>query len=455
MPHRITRRGFLTAAGLAPLALAAAQDRPNIILAMTDDQGWGDTSYNGHPVLKTPHLDAMAAAGVRFDRFYAAYSVCSPTRASLMTGRHPTRYRCFSWGCPLPSAETSIAEAVKPAGYVTGHFGKWHLGEIPGQAGPFNRSNTADVGGGPLVQGFDESFSEGNWFDVNPQHLHHNGKPVGTVEGDTSDIIVDRAIAWIRAQQRASKPFLAVVWFPSPHGPYKAIEKDRAPYVGKPGNADYLGEMAGVDRNIGKLRAALRELRIEQNTLFWFNSDNGAVNAGSPGGLSGSKSNLMEGGIRVPGIVEWPARVKKPFRTSVPAGTVDIFPTVLDCLGLKPASAAVGPLDGISLRPLFEGKMKSRPSPLMFSQRDLNGDIQAEAVIDNDWKFYRGRQYFGYPSKPQGEPGEFLFNLKTDPVERINLASTEPAVVKKLSAALATWQRSVEKDLTKYPARQS
>jgi arylsulfatase A-like enzyme len=445
----ITRRSLLM--GVSPLALAAKPDLPNLVLMMTDDQGWGDTSYNGHPVLQTPNLDAMAGAGVRFNRFYAAYPVCSPTRASVMTGRHPTRYRCFSWGCPLPSGEVSLAEALKPAGYVSGHFGKWHLGEIPGQAGPANRSNTADAGGPPAVQGYDEYFSEGNWFDVNPQHLSHNGKPVGPLEGDTSDLIVDRALAWMGAQQKAGKPFHAVVWFPSPHGPYKALAKDKDPYAGKPGNADFYGEMAAVDRNVGRIRKALREMGVERDTLLWFNSDNGAVNASSPGGLSGQKSNLMEGGIRVPGIIEWPGRIAKPFQTEIPAGTVDIFPTLMDYAGVKPKPA--GPLDGLSLRPLLEGKWKRRPAPLLFGLRDLEGKIQAEAAIDNEWKFYRGRQHFGYPSKPQGEAGEFLFDLAADAKELHDLSKREPAVAQRLSAALAEWERSVEKDLARYPAK--
>jgi arylsulfatase A-like enzyme len=255
----------------------------------------------------------------------------------------------------------------------------------------------------------------------------------------------------MRAQQKAGKPFHAVVWFPSPHGPYKSLAKDRDPYLGRPGNPDFYGEMAAVDRNIGRIRAALREMGVEKNTLLWFNSDNGAVNAGSTGGLSGSKANLMEGGIRVPGIIEWPGRIRKPFATSVPAGTVDIFPTIMDYVGLKPATA--GPLDGISLRPLMEGKMSRRPSPLMFGQRDLEGRIQAEAVIDNEWKFYRGRQYFGFPSKPQGEEREFLFHLGSDPKELNDLSGKEPGRMKRLAEALKEWQVSVEKDLAGYPAK--
>lgn len=449
MGTRVTRRGFL-AAGASACVTLAQQKRPNVVLVMTDDQGWGDTGYNGHPLLKTPNLDAMAAAGLRFDRFYAAYPVCSPTRASVLTGRHPTRYRCFSWGCVLPRREVTIAEALQRAGYATGHFGKWHLGEIPGQAGPSNRANFPETGAAPGEQGFEEWYSEGNWFDLNPVSLHHNGKPVGKVEGETSDIVMGCAIQWIKQQTAAGKPFFAVVWFPSPHGPYKALEKDKEPYLGKPGNADFLGEMAAVDRNVGLLRDELRRLGVHRDTLLWFNSDNGAVQAGSTGGLSGAKSNLMEGGIRVPGIVEWPARIPKPFVTEVPAGTVDIFPTVMDCLGVK-AEGVAGPIDGISLKPLFEGRMKRRPSPLCFGLRDLNGNLLAEAIIDNEYKLYRGPLFEVQSNKAKSPKGEFLFQLSTDPNEKQDVATSHPEKAKELAAKLAEWEKSVERDIAAYP----
>jgi arylsulfatase A-like enzyme len=188
----------------------AAADRPNVILCMTDDQGWGDTSYNGHPVLKTPELDAMAAAGLRFNRFYAAAPLCSPTRGSVMTGRHPDRFGCFSANFSIRPEEVTIAEAVKTAGYATGHFGKWHLGPV--KAGtPVNPNNS----------GFDETLSHDNWFDLDPQ-LCRNGGPPQTIEGETSEIVMGAALEFIGRQAAAKRPFLAVIWFPSPHDPCKA-----------------------------------------------------------------------------------------------------------------------------------------------------------------------------------------------------------------------------------------
>jgi len=450
---RLTRRQIL-AAPLLP-AMAQNSQRPNVILTMTDDQGWGDTGYNGHPVLKTPNLDAMAAAGIRFDRFYAAYPVCSPTRASVMTGRHPMRYRCYSWGYDLPLREVTIAEVLKGAGYATGHFGKWHLGGIPFAAGRTNRGNMPEDGKpvgeftrSPHDQGFDEWFSHGNWFDLDPDKLFHNGKQAGQLQGDTSDIVMDRAIGWIR--KHAKQPFLAVIWFPSPHGPHKALAKDRAPYEDKPGDPDFHGEMAGVDRNIGKLRAELRALGIHENTMLWFNSDNGAIAEGSAGPMSGGKGNLMEGGIRVPGILEWPARISKPFATSVPAGTVDIFPTVMDMLGVKAKPA--GPLDGISLRGLIEGKMKQRPQPLVFEFRNAQGEPTMAAVVDNEYKFYRGRRFTKNQVDKTSAVKDSLFHLASDVAEKTDVAAAKPQVLQRLVRHYETWRASVEKDMAAYPA---
>ena len=196
-------------------ALGAAADKPNIILAMADDQGWGDMAYNGHPVLKTPHFDTAAAAGLRFDRFYAAAPVCSPTRGSVMTGRHPNRFGVFKWGYPIRPQETTVAEALKTAGYATGHLGKWHLGSVR-RASPVH----------PGANGFDQWLSAPNFLDNDPI-LSRVGQAV-QLQGESSAVTVAAALEWIEAQAQAKQPFLAVVWFGSPHGPHQAIEADRA-----------------------------------------------------------------------------------------------------------------------------------------------------------------------------------------------------------------------------------
>jgi len=376
---------------LAALGLgsATAASKPNIILCMTDDQGWGDTGYNGHPLLKTPELDAMAEAGIRFDRFFSAHPMCSPTRASCLSGRSPTRYKCMTWGHDLPLREVTIAEAVKTAGYATGHFGKWHVGGIPHAAGGTGRGlpeSFCPKPRHPGNQGFDEWWSCGNHYEIGHEYIYHNGEQVPPREGDTSDVLMDVALKWIGKHAKAKQPFLAVIWFPSPHGPHQATPEYAAPYAKSRKQAGYLGELAGVDHAMGTLRKALREMKIADDTMLWFCSDNGAAAPGSTGGLPGGKKWLTEGGTRVPGILEWPARVKKPFATTVPACTMDFYPTTLDVLGIKTASEA-GPIDGISLLPLIDGRMTSRPKPIpLVSGMNFR-------LVDNEYRFQKGRLF--------------------------------------------------------------
>jgi len=204
--------------------------------------------------------------------------------------------------------------------------------------------------------------------------------------GDTSDVLMDAALDWIGKQAAAKKPFLALIWFPSPHGPHQATPEYAAPYAKSRKQAGYLGELAGVDHAMGTLRAALREMKIADDTMLWFCSDNGAAAPGSTGGLPGGKKWLTEGGTRVPGILEWPARIKKPFATTVPACTMDFYPTTLDVLGIKTASEA-GPIDGISLLPLIDGKMAKRPKPIpLVSGMNFR-------LVDNEYRFQKGRLF--------------------------------------------------------------
>lgn len=438
-------------------ARAASASTPNVILCMTDDQGWGDVGYNGNPVLRTPNLDAMAASGVRFDRFYAAHFVCSPTRASVLTGRHPARYRCYSWGHDLPLGETTVAELARQAGYATGHFGKWHLGGIPNTDGGSGRGLPESFDPAPRDpshQGFDEWISAGNWFDVDPPAgvFFHNGKEVGARQGDTSDLVMDDALRFIRQQAVAGRPFLCVIWFPSPHSPFRGTAADKAPYVAHPDKADFYAEMAGVDRAMGRLRRELGEIGVRDNTLLWFNSDNGA-DGGSVGPLTGHKGTLWEGGLRVPGIIEWPARVKQPRRTEFPACTVDILPTVCEALGLPLPDDHI--LDGRSLLPVLDGAAAPRAQPLGFASNDvLTGGFIGTALVDNDWKLLRlTRPLARERGSRDGtlRPGEYLFDLRADPGERKDLAGERPEVLARLRGELDAFEASVRLSAAAYP----
>ena len=478
-----SRREFLGALGAGVClggwrrASAAASGRkPNIVLCMADDQGWGDMAYNGHRVLKTPHFDAMAAAALRFDRFYAAAPVCSPTRGSVMTGRHPNRFGCFKWGHTLRPQEITVAEALRTAGYVTGHFGKWHLGSVR-KGSPVN----------PGASGFDEWLSAPNFFDNDPI-LSREGVAVQT-QGESSMVTVDAAIDFVRKHAKGARPFLAVVWFGSPHGPHRAIERDRQLYDGQPKRKQHFyGEITGMDRAFGKLRKELRTLGIRENTILWYCSDNGGLRGVGATGGRGHKGQVYEGGLRVPAILEWPARVPKPRATSVPCNTSDIYPTLLDIVGVRMPNQP--PLDGLSLVPLLDGTMKARPKPIGFWDYPARGvgtpskqwmtelleaqEAGQEAANKSRLRLDAGKLTTQYPEdsfpgraawldwpwklhRIQPKTGAVkleLYNLADDPGERTDLAARQAERVTTLRTALERWLLAVVRSLNgkDYPA---
>ena len=441
--------GFAATLLLAESTDAAASKPPNIVLVMTDDQGWGDTGYNGHPHLKTPHLDAMAREGVRFDRFYAAHFNCSPTRGSVMTGRHPNRYGTFSPGAPMHAQEITIAQVAKSAGYATGHFGKWHLNGVRGPGKPI----PADDPLNPGRFGFEQWVSASNFVDLDTE-LARNGV-AEKFPGDSADAITGEALKFMRVNAEAGKPFLAVVWFGSPHTPHRALEKDREPYKGLPEkDQHYYGEVAAVDRSVGRLRETLRELKVADDTIFWFCSDNGGMHGPlSTGHLRGSKGTLWEGGVRVPGLLEWPARVKAPLTTDVPCSTSDMLPTLLAAIGANHPEPS-RPLDGVSLLPLLDGEVTAREIAIPFWDH-----LRDHAtLIEWPWKLHR-KPRTGRGRKPIAAdktlPDVLLYDVSKDPKETTDLAAQEPDRVTKMSAALAAWQESVKKSLAgaDYPSR--
>ena len=441
---------ILTALLFSPLAAlhAAESSRPNIVLIMADDQGWGDTGYNGHPELKTPNLDALAASGLRLDRFYAAHCNCSPTRGSVMTGRHPNRYGTFQPGAPIRAQELTVAKVLQSAGYATGHFGKWHLNGKNGDKNTTAIPGRAILDKDPLSpgrMGFDEWVSADNFFDLDPV-LGRNGVPE-KFHGDSSDVTTDEALKFIRKQAAAGKPFLSVVWFGSPHVPHIALPTDKAAYSALPVNEqNYLGEITAVDRSVGRLRAALRELKVADNTLLWYCSDNGGHEGPkSTGNLRGEKGSLWEGGLRVPGLIEWPARITKPFISAVPCSTLDIYPTVLEVTGAA-APNPIQPLDGLSLIPLFDQKTESRAKPMPFWEHRAGHAVW----LDWPYKLHTNPVTTRYKKSKEdaGLPAVLLYDLSKDPKETTDLAAMEPERVAKMSAALQTWKASVEKSLT-------
>lgn len=402
-----------------------ATDRPNIVLVMADDMGWGQTSYYNHPILKTPNLDAMAAAGLRMDRFYAGAPVCSPTRATVLTGRTNDRCGVETHGYALRLQERTLPQALKNVGYATAHFGKWHLNGTKGPGAPI----FADDDHNPGEFGFDQWLSTSNFFDRNPI-LSRNGK-FEEFAGDSSEIIVDEALQFIRQQSQTPQPFLAVVWYGTPHSPWVASADDRQPFAGeKINHQNHYGELVAMDRSIGTLRQGLRDLEIADNTLVWFCSDNGGLIQFGPetvGGLRGGKGNVYEGGLRVPAIIEWPAHIQARV-SNYPACTMDIFPTICHIVGLDP-SAMLLPQDGLSLLPVFTNEPASRAKPIGFHYK------KQAAIVDGDWKILSS-------GSPAGKLE--LYNLAADPNETKDLSESNLVQFDRMRHLLDEWNDSVE-----------
>ncbi|MCF7765130.1 MAG: sulfatase-like hydrolase/transferase [Verrucomicrobia bacterium] len=487
-PGSVSRResSFRTVAAVLALALltnilpllGADRTRPNIILAMADDLGWGDVGFNGNTVIQTPHLDAMAESGIRFERFYAP-TVCSPTRGSCVTGRHPNRYGIFGANAGhLPPSEITLAELLRDHGYATGHFGKWHLGTLTRTETDSNRGGPTGAAhySPPWENGFETTFSTeakvptwdpmlkpagakagGPWWDAISDRSQAtaygtaywtNGKRVTTgLDGDDSRIIMDRALPFMRDSVRAGKPFLAVIWFHAPHLPVVAGPRHAALYPdATPYERNYYGCIAAMDEQMGRLRSELRALNQSENTMLWFCSDNGPEGRagqapGTTGPLRGRKRDLWEGGIRVPGLLEWPLVVSAGQTISAPCVTSDFLPTVIDYLGLTDKSPSQ--LDGISIRALIEGKIQERPAPIGF-------EFGSMAVwLENRYKLVASLSGDRPGSKAKAAKKFFLYDIPSDPGESSDLSESFPEIVKSMSSALESWRESCRKSFIK------
>ncbi len=402
---------------------AIAVEKPHIILVMADDQGWGQTSYNGHPDLKTPHLDEMAENGLRFDRFYAGASNCSPSRATVMTGRTNDRTGVQNHGYPLRLQEKTLPQALRNTGYTTAHFGKWHLNGLRGPGAPILAGDTHNPG----AFGFDHWLSVTNYFDRDPL-LSRMGE-FEDFEGDSSEVVIPEALKWIE-KNASEKPTFTVVWYGTPHDPMIASEADQEPFAELPDRSrNQYGEILAMDRSIAALRKGLRDQGIADNTLIWYCSDNGGLPGFGPdtmGGLRGTKNTMYEGGLRVPGIIEWPARIPAGRVTDFPAGTVDIFPTIAEIVGI-PDSAMLKPQDGLSLLPLIDGKEDGRREKPLIFRHDGRGVL-------NDGRY-----------KLIARKGEFeLYDLEEDQAETNDIFETEGDVASWMKKEWAKVNQSIE-----------
>ncbi len=483
-------QGWFVVVGLISLVSlvsgnAHAASRPNIVLIMADDLGWGDVGFNGNPKVKTPALDQFAREGVRLNRFYAGGPVCTPTRATCMTGRAPNRYGTIWAGrYPLPAEEVTIAEMLRDAGYRTGFFGKWHLGKLTpereeGFPGPKLEPRAYMA---PWHQGFQTCFAtESAVPSYNPQvwihewnltstasdantyvmdrpirygegtligdplprwpfrFWHGEGKPAEEhIAGDSSELITNHAVRFIETAVKQKEPFLAVVWFVTPHTPVAAGDETRGRYKGLPMREQHwFGAISALDDQVGRLRETLRKLQVDRDTLVWFCSDNGPSwvhDLNSAGPLRGKKGDLYEGGIRVPAVVSWPAEIPGGREISAPLSTHDFLPTLLAATTVS--RSHLRPLDGENVLPILQGKALQRKSLLFFDYpaRESSGTWEAGAtrqlvVMEADVKLISANSGRSFQ----------LFDLKNDVGEKSDLAPTHAADVSRLRVALERW----------------
>ena len=427
-------------------------DSPNVILLMSDDQGWGDVGFNGNDRIKTPHLDDMAASGIRFDRFYASSSLCSPTRGSCLTGRYPFRFGVLAAHTGgMRVGELTIGEILKSKRYSTGFFGKWHLGWVKmvdaGSRGFFSP---------PSLHGYDQFFAttsavptwdpcitpegwdrfgggEGQPWKGGAPYVNNDGEVTENVSGDDSRIIMDRVIPYIEKNKDSS--FFATVWFHAPHEPVVAGEKYKAMYpdAGEL-RKNYYGCITAMDEQIGRLRKRLSELGLEKKTIIFFCSDNGPSgslakkNVASTGGFRGHKHTMYQGGLLVPACAVWPGRIPAGSQSQVACSTVDFFPTVASLVDYQFSNNKKRPIDGIDLMPIIEGVQKSRDKDLFFGYRRLVRGVDGQALIRGKYKLVR---------EADEKAAIRLFDIEKDPFEENDLSKQLPDKRKELEKAMA------------------
>ncbi|HUG93932.1 MAG TPA: sulfatase-like hydrolase/transferase [Planctomycetaceae bacterium] len=446
--------------------MAAEDRRPNIVIVLADDLGYGDLGCYGNDVVRTPHLDRFAAEGLRLTDCYAAAANCSPARAGLLTGRIPYRAGIHNWipmGSPmhLRNGEVTVANLLREAGYATCHVGKWHLN------GRFNEPDQPQ----PADHGFDHWFSTQNNAlpsHRDPDNFVRNGEPVGQLAGYSARNVVAEAVRWMMDGRPKDRPFFLYVCFHEPHEPIATAAEFQELYAGieDPARRAHHGNISQMDAAFGRLMRAVDDLELRNETFVLFTSDNGpAITArhphGSAGPLRDKKGSLYEGGIRVPGIIRWTGRVPAGGVSHEPVSGVDLLPTLCAIAGIRPPENRL--LDGASLLPLFAGRPVERSTPLYW-QFNFSHARPRVALRDGDWKILATLS--GPELKPGGdiraedqqaiksaELQSFeLYNLREDVGETTDLARREPARLKRMSEQLRQLSGAVRDETPTWPA---
>lgn len=428
-------------------AANAATARPNIVVVLCDDLGYGDLGCYGHPVIRTPHLDRLASEGIRFTDCYAAAPVCSPSRAGMLTGRTPYRAGIYDWipdksPMHLRASEVTVASRLREAGYATCLVGKFHCN------GQFNQASQPQ----PNDHGFDHWFAT----QINAAPSHHNpvnfvrnGKDVGPLEGYSSALIVDEAIRWMTSRD-PGKPFCLFVWFHATHEPVATDPTFVEPYRQHEPleRAIYYGNVTQMDHETGRLLAALEAMNLHDNTLVFFSSDNGPETLdryrgaerchGSPGPLRGMKLHLYEGGIRVPGILRWPGKAVAGTVSAEPICGVDVMPTLCAIAGAEPP--ADRRMDGASILPILAGRPVKRSVPLYWQYDYAIGEPRV-ALRDGPWKLLADATLERFE----------LYDLPSDPGEATNLAAAQPEKLLELAGKLRRMHAEIKAEGPTWP----
>ncbi|MCB1123151.1 MAG: arylsulfatase, partial [Verrucomicrobiae bacterium] len=408
---------------LASVIIGRSNDvAPNVVLIMTDDQGWGDLGSHGNEFLDTPNLDRLAAEGITFERFIVS-PMCAPTRASLLTGRYNLRAGT-SWVSHgkeiLRLNEVTLGEVFSVGGYATGCFGKWHNGEY-GRYHPNDR-------------GFQEffGFCRGAWENYFDPVLEHNRKPVQT-QGYITDVLTDAVLAFIENNQ--NRPFFCYVPYNAPHHPYQVPERYLLKYAAKgldEKTACVYGMVENIDDNVARILAKLRELDIQKQTLVIFLSDNGPTGVTRyNGGMRGKKATVDEGGVRVPGTFYWPGRFEAGRSIDQIVAHMDLFPTLVELCNLPSLNKL--PLDGMSLMPLLNGTADSWPDRMIFTHQNRFGDTlmtpgglrtQRYRLVNRDDRYE-------------------LYDMIEDPEQKIDIANRLPDLKNRLAKSYENWYQEV------------
>ena len=411
---------------LIAAATAQAAKRPNVVLVITDDQGYGDLSCHGNPVLKTPHLDKLHSESVRLTDYHVA-PTCSPSRAALITGHWTNRtgvWHTIMGRSMLRANEVTIGKILGDGGYHTGMFGKWHLGDnYPYRPEDRGFQEVLRHGGGGVGQTpdfWDNAYFDGSYF--------HNGKAV-PAKGFCTDVFFDYAKRFINKVKDDDKPFFVYLCTNAPHGPMHSPEKFSAPYTKQGVNVgNFFGMIANIDHNVGQMRAFLKKKGLAENTIFIFTTDNGTSSGANVhnNGMRGRKGSEYDGGHRVPFFMHWPkGGLNKGRDVNMITSYVDIVPTLIDYCDV-PSPKGVK-FDGVNIRPLIEDKAKNWPDRILITDSQRVRDPikwRKSAVMTDQWRLINGKE---------------LYDIKADPSQKKDVASANPAVVKRLTKRYDAW----------------